>query len=215
MSRCCHPLKACLVVLALLLLTPSCTTSDEQGPLFQDDFNSQGSGWGVAQRDESERGYEQDKYFVELHEPNWFAWAYPGLEFDDVSLEIDVYLDSDSPDGHFGALCRHTDVDNFYYFSISADGYYAIFRRVDGGDLEVLTGDGTGMLPSPTIKTSGDANHLLAVCRGDELSLFVNGELLETVTDDVHARGDVGLGAGSGPDGSFRVLFDDLVVAVP
>lgn len=213
MKRC--RLKGCLIILALLLLACGCTGDDDQGPLFQDEFDSPDSGWGTDQRGEFERGYEGGEYFIELHEPNWFAWAYPGMQFDNVSAEADSRLTSGSHDSHLGVLCRHTDVYNFYYFAISTDGYYAIFRRVGGGDLEILTGEGTGMSPSPAIRTGGQTNHILVVCQGDELSLYVNGELLETVTDHTHARGDVGLGVGSGPEGNVRVQFDNFLVTRP
>lgn len=215
MRRCCRRLRGCLTVLALLSLVCGCTKDDGQEPLFQDDFDSPHGGWGADQREEFERGYEEGEYFIELHELNWFAWAYPGVQFDDVSVEMDVYPASGSQDGHFGVLCRYVDVDNFYYFSISADGYYAIFRRVDGGGLEVLTGDGSGMIPSPAIRTGGQTNRILAVCDEDDLSLYVNGELLEAVTDDTHARGDVGLGAGSGLEGDVRIQFDNFIVTKP
>jgi len=204
-----------LIVFTLLLLASSCTMGDDQGPLFQDDFDSTRSGWGTDQREEFERGYEEGGYFIELYEPNWFAWAYPGMQFDDVSVEMDASLVSGSQDGHFGAICRHVDAGNFYYFGISADGYYAIFRRAEGGDLKVLTGDGSGMASSPVIRTGEQINHVLAVCHEDELSLYVNGELLETVTDDTHTRGDVGLGAGSGPEGDVRIQFDNFIVTRP
>ena len=208
-------LKGCLVVLGVLLLACGCTGGDDQESLFQDGFDNPRSGWGEDQCEEFERGYEDGEYSVVLHEPNWFAWTYPGEQFDSVSVEVDVYLASGSQDSHFGVLCRHVDVENFYYFAISADGYYAIFRRVDGGDLEILTGDGNGMAPSLAIRTGEQANRILAVCQGDELSLYVNGELLEAVSDDVHTQGDVGIGAGSGSEGDIRVQFDDFVVTRP
>jgi hypothetical protein len=132
-----------------------------------------------------------------------------------VSVEVDIYLASGSQASHFGVLCRYKDQDNFYYLAISADGYYAIFRRVDGGDLEVLTGDGSGMAYSPAIKTGGQTNRILAVCQGSELALHVNGALLAAVTDDAYASGDVGIGAGSGPQGDFRVQFDNFLVTRP
>ena len=44
---------------------------------------------------------------------------------------------------------------------------------------------------------------------------YANGELLETVTDDVHSQGDVGLGAGSGSAGAARIQFDDFVATRP
>lgn len=214
MTRYCWP-KSCIITLALLLLTCGCTRSDDQVPLFQDDFENPRSGWGEDQYEEFGRGYEEGEYFVELYEPNWFAWAYPGRRFDDVSVEVGAHLASGSQDSHFGLLCRYVDRDNFYYFAVSADGYYAIFRRVGGSNLEVLSTDGRGMVFSSAIKTGGQTNRVLAVCQGDQLSLYVNGELLETVTDGTHTRGDVGVGAGSGPEGDVRIQFDHFVVTTP
>ena len=205
----------CLVLLMLLLSVAGCGSDGDSGPLFEDDFENSDSGWGADQQEAFDRGYEGGEYFVDLHVPNWFIWARPGVKLDDVSVEVDVHLIAGSPAGQAGVLCRHVDGDNFYYFAISADGYYAIFRRVDGGDLEILSGDGSGMLPSPVINTGEQANHLRAVCEGDALSLYANGELLEMVTDDAHARGDVGVGAGSGPEGSVRFQFDDFTITRP
>jgi hypothetical protein len=215
MMRHCRRLNDCLVVLTLLLLACGCARGDDQSVLLQDEFDNPRSGWGADQRERFERGYGEGEYFIGLHEPNWFAWAYSGKRFDDVSVEVDAYLASGSQDCHFGILCRHVDLENFYYFAISPDGCYAIFRRVDGGDLEVLTGDGSGMASSPAIRTGGQTNRVLAVCQGGELSLYVNGQLLETVTDDTHARGDVGVGAGSGPEGDVLVQFDNFLVTRP
>jgi hypothetical protein len=209
-------LARCLIALVLLALLCSCTPSDDQGSLFQDDFGDQRSGWGEDQRETFKRGYEDDKYVIELYEPNWFIWANPGEQFDDVSLEVDVRLTSGSQDSHFGVMCRHTaNWDNFYYFAISADGYYAIFRRVDGGDIEIITGDKSQMTPSAAIKTGEQDNHLLAVCQEDKLSLYANGQLLETVIDETHVQGDVGVGAGSGSVGNIRIQFDNFVVTRP
>ncbi len=195
-----------------LLLLSGCKSSK---PLFEDDFGDANSGWGADERQEFDRGYEEGQYFIALHEPGWFAWANPGQRFGDVSVQVQAGLASGSQDGHFGLLCRYVNADNFYYFAVSADGYYAIFRRVDGGDLEPLTGGGSGMLPSSAIETGEQTNEIRAVCQGEELSLYVNGELLETVSDDSHARGDVGLGAGSGSESGGRVRFDDLIVTRP
>jgi len=206
-------LGRCSVALILVLLMSGCARGGGQNVLFQDRFDNPRSGWGADQRDEFERGYENGEYFIELRTPDWFAWAHAGGQFADASVEVNAHLASGAPDGHFGVLCRYVDAENFYYFAVSADGYYAIFRRA-GGTMKILTGDGSGMLPSPAIRAD-ERNHIRAVCRGDSLSLYVNGEMVATVSDDTLTRGYVGLGAGSGPGGNTLVRFDDFVVTAP
>lgn len=215
MKKLCRPLNGCSFALVLLLLVCGCSQGDERNVLFRDDFDQPRSGWGTDQRYRFERGYWEGEYFIALLQPNWFTWAYPGQRFADVSVEVDVYLGSGPEEGHFGVLCRHVDPGNFYYFAVSPDGFYGIFRRVDGGGLEVLTGGGSGMVFSPAIRTGGQTNHVLAICQGDELTLYANGELLETIADDTFARGDVGIGAASGPAGDVLVQFDNFLVTRP
>ncbi|MCP4538139.1 MAG: hypothetical protein GY832_13440 [Chloroflexi bacterium] len=210
-----HRPKNCLIPFLLFLLIGGCSAGGTQALPLQDDFEDSDSGWGTDQREEFIRGYEGGEYFIELRESNWFAWAYPSVQIDDVNVTTDAYLASGSRDGHFGVLCRYVDEDNFYYFAISADGYYGIFRRENGGNLQALVGDGKGMLSSPVIQTGGRTNTIRAVCHGNDLSLYVNDELLERVSDDAHTQGNVGLGAGSGTAGDSRVQFDNLSVTGP
>jgi hypothetical protein len=202
-----------VLVLALSLFLWGCTCAG-QGALFEDDFEDEGSGWGADNRDGFDRDYGDGVYYFDLRASNWLAWAHPGRRFGDVSIEVDAHVASDARDGHYGVLCRYQNADSFYYFAVSADGYYAIFRRAEGG-MSILTGDGGGMLSSPHIKTGTQVNHVLGVCDGDELSLYVNGQWLETVVDDAYAQGDVGLGASSGPEGNARIVFDNFIVTMP
>jgi len=205
------PRLALLVLLLTLAAVAGCGGGDE-GPLLADRFANPDSGWGSDSQEAFDRGYQDGEYFIEVYEPNWFVWAHPGERFDDVVMEVEARRVSGFPNGHFGLLCRYRRPDDFYYFAITDDGYYAILR-VEDGEPEVLTGD--GFLPSPAIRTDGETNSIRAICRGDELSLYVNGEEIATVRDDTLQRGDVGLAAGSGPDGSIRVHFDNLVVTLP
>ena len=208
-------LSGYMILLSLLALVCSCGRDDSSGLPFQDDFSDPGSGWGADQRDRFARGYADGEYFIDLRVPAWLAWANPGLRLGDVSVETSVSLSSGSLDNHAGVLCRYAGPADFYYFAISTDGYYAIFKRVGGGGLEVLTADGKGMAPSPSVQTGGQPNRLRAVCQGQELSLYVNDTLVETVFDDTHAQGDVGIGAGSGPVGDVVIRFDDFAVTRP
>lgn len=202
-----------LIFLVLLLFLPlGCQGGSSERPFFRDRFGDPHSGWGSESREAFDRGYEEGEYFIEVYEPNWFAWATPGRRFDDVVVEVDARQLSGSPTGHFGLLCRYRSSRDFYYFAITGDGYYAILR-VQDGELEVLTG--AGFLPTQAVQTGGEANRIRAICQEDHLTLVVNGQELDTVIDDAFSRGDVGLGVGSGPDGGIRVHFDNLVVTRP
>ena len=84
---------------------------------------------------------------------------------------------------------------------------------MEDGEPQVLTGD--GFLPSSHVRPRDGVYYIRAVCQGDELSLYVAGQEVATVTDDGFSRGDVGLGVGSGPASDIRVYFDNLVVTAP
>ncbi|HDQ73530.1 MAG TPA: hypothetical protein ENN19_15755 [Chloroflexi bacterium] len=211
MNRRNHRLARFLFVPILLLALCRCTGEDATPEtLFRDDFDTSNGQWGVGQFDKFERGYDREEYFIDLYAPDWLAWASPGLQFDDVVVEVDAYLAPESSDGHFGVLCRYVDEQNFYYFAVSPNGYYGIFL-IHEGIPEVLTGQDQRMAQSSLVQTEG-LSKVRAVCYQSQLSLYVNGELIETVLDDTLVRGDVGLGVGSGPEGNVRAYFDNFVV---
>ena len=205
-----------LALFALLLLAGGCG-DDVEAPLYQDKFDDPGSGWGKDEREgEYLRGYGDGEYVFFIEKPNWLLWATPGRDrLEDVSIRVETRVSSDMSEGHAGVLCRYQNEENFYYLAISPDGYYAIFRRVEGEDLTVISDDGSGMMFSPAIRTEGEVNVIQVVCQGNKLSLRVNGESVTSVRDDALDRGSVGLGAGSGPAGGFEVQFDDFLVANP
>lgn len=200
-----HPL---LLVLALFLLT-ACR-GESSGILFRDRFGHPNSGWGSESREAYDRGYQEGEYFIEVYEPDWFVWAGPGKRFGNVMVTVDARRVAGA--GHFGLICRYRAPADFYYFAITDDGYYAIMRVRDS-HAKILSG--AGFLPSADIPTGAAVYHLTAVCQGERLQLFVNEHLVASVTDKTFRRGDVGLGVGSGPEGSIRVHFDNFIVTAP
>ncbi len=198
------------VVLTLLLLV-GCQ-QEEAGLLFYDRFGNPNSGWGTESRESFDRGYQEGEYFIEVYEPDWFAWATPGKKFRDAVITADARPVSGASGGHFGLICRYCSPANFYYFGIAADGYYAIIRVRDSHP-KILSGN--GFLPSPAIPVGAAVYHIRAVCQGDRLLLFVNDREIAAVTDETFRQGDAGLGVGSGQEGSIRVHFDNFKVLAP
>ncbi len=200
-----------LPVVLLLLLLSGCRR-EGAGLLFYDRFGNPKSGWGSESRESFDRGYQEGEYFIEVYEPDWFAWTTPGKRFSDVVVTVDARRVSGASGGHFGLICRYRAPANFYYFGITDDGYYAIIRVRDSHPKPL---SGAGFLLSPSIPIRADVYRIRAVCQGDRLQLFVNDQEIATVTDDTFRQGDVGLGVGSGPEGSIRVHFDNFKVLVP
>jgi hypothetical protein len=179
---------------------------------MEDGFSDPDSGWGTDSYPAFDRGYQDGKYFFGLYESNWMAWTEAGGRLDDVVIDVEAQQASGAGDGHYGVLCRYAGPGEFYYFAVTGDGYYAILRIMDG-DPQVLTG--RGFVESEYVATGGQINRIRAVCQGDQLSLSINQQQVANVVDDSLRSGSVGLAAGTGPSGSLRVLFDNLVVASP
>jgi len=198
------------VIILTMLLTGLAGCALGVSPYFKDDFSDPASGWGAASHETYVRGYQQGRYLVRVDMPDWFVWTNAGRSVTNVAIETVVKTEQ-SANNHYGIICRYKDGD-FYYFAISSDGYYAIFRRI-GGTLTALTGQ--AMLRSSLIRTDGSDNRLLAVCNNTQLTFFINGEQVAQVEDALLKKGDIGLGAGTLAEGGILVYFDDLEVRAP
>ncbi len=202
-----HKLQAWVLVILIGLLT-GCLGASQP---FEDDFSDPASGWGAASHETYVRGYQQGRYLFQIDVPQWFVWATSGRSFEDVEIEA-VARAAGQSDNHYGLICRNSD-KQFYYFAISADGYYAIFRSDEDGELLPLTG--SAMLRSAAVHTDGSDNRLLVMCQDTTLAFYVNGELVAQAEDETLAKGDIGLAAGTVGDGGTSVWFDDLEVLRP
>jgi len=200
-----------LLALMTPLLLPGCGARRDT-VLLEDRFANPRYDWGSESEEAFDRGYSAGEYFIEVYEPNRLVWTHPGRRFQDVAVEVEAHRASGSSRGHFGLICRYRRPADFYYFAITDDGFYAILRVMDG-EPKVLTGE--GFLPSSAVQPEDGIYHIRAVCWGEVLSLLVNGSEVARVTDAALQRGDVGLAAGSGPDGAVRVHFDNLRVIRP
>ena len=114
----------------------------------------------------------------------------PRTDFDDFALEIDAHQISGPETGSAGLIFRFQDHDNFYFFMVDGQGRYTV-----GGNSE---GDWDTLIDpewesADAIKAGEDTNHLMVVCRGTEIELYANDELLITLDDDSFSSGKVGV----------------------
>ncbi len=134
------------------------------------------------------------------------------FNFDDVRIEVDASKAGGPEDNDFGVICRSTNSKNFYFFTISSDGYYGIGKFKSG--VQILIGE-TSMLTSDKIRRGEQINHIHADCVGSTLTLYVNGEKIRTVNDNDFRSGKVGLIAGAFDTPGTDIQFDNFSVLKP
>ena len=125
----------------------------------------------------------------------------------DISVQIKQTSGPDDADG--GLIFRCLDSKNYYIFAIS-EGLQEYSLRAIKADEWIHVTD----WKSSTYIYKTLPNTIRVVASGNVISMFINGTLVDTVTDSsVTAGGDVGLGAdyfNANDHGSFE--FDNFIV---
>lgn len=112
----------------------------------------------------------------------------------DIVFQADVTHNSTADNNSYGVMCRADTRNNSagYYLEISANGYGSITKGT-GEDFTTLA-DWT---ESSAIRTGQNTNQITAVCVGDYLALYVNGQLVVETTDADFTEGFAGFTATS------------------
>ena len=180
--------------------------------LFADDFSDATSGWTRLLDEKGFTDYYSSGFRIWVNTPGYDYWSTPGYHFQDVRIDVDASRIGGPEENRFGVICRYQDVDNYYFFIISSDGYMGIGKVVSG--VTSLLGQEM-MIYNPSILLGVAPNHLQAQCQGDTLTFLVNGLPAGIAVDPDFKSGDVGLLAGAFDAIGVDVLFDNLIVIKP
>ena len=218
-----NPFKLMLLALVLASLacqataggSPSTTGSSDPKVLFSDDFSKKSSGWDQHTGEEGSTDYYMDAYRIQItNKPKYYLWANPNKNLGkDVIITVDAAVENGSQMNDIGIICRYKDADNFYFLTISSDGYYSISKFFQG--TESLVGSTEQSQNTDVIKSGNANNKIEASCIGSELILSANGTELTRVQDSDLPDGDVGLLAGTYDEGDVSILFDNFKVTAP
>ena len=205
------------MLLALLLLLSACSdgtgsatevvlpTLASDAILFQDDFSNPKSGWHRASQGGNSTDYADGKYRITLATPQQDIWANPYQYFDqDIIVEVDVWQNSSAVQAAYGIICGYSDVNNFYALTIGG-GYVEIFRYQQGKRLTLYSAENQPGIDS-------EHNHLEVMCAANQLSLWVNGNIVAEVEVTEFTYGDVGLIVSSFDEAGVEILFDNFIV---
>jgi hypothetical protein len=216
--------KKPIVIAAILLLLSLSACSDswfaadqvpwvgEEPVLFRDDFSGEVVPWTVRDDPLSFAGYAQSGFRLWTQVPDFQFWSVPGLNFQDTLVHVRARKLAGPDNNLFGLICRYRDEENFYALVIGSDGYYGVFKRVDG-EQSLIAQDHMDF--SEAINRGEDVNVIQAVCQGDQLALIVNETRLIQVQDSTFTNGDVGVIVGSFSEPGVDILFDDFIVVKP
>ncbi len=178
--------------------------------LYQEDFSDPNSGWDVFSTDEYSVGYGNGTYQIELQIDSYYVWSVAGASFADVVVTVEAEPYAPTGVGDFGIVCRYVDDDNFYSLEVSEDGYFSIWKRMDGEFVSLVDWEYTDSLVA-----DGSWVTLQAACLGDMLALAADGILLAETQDGSFSQGDIGLIAGTWENVGLGVAFDNLVAHGP
>lgn len=184
--------------------------------LVKDDFSDLTSGWGDYSNDNGSTGYENGGFRIHVIKTNWaIFYSLDNKVFpEDIRIEVQATKIGGPGNNNFGIICRLQDNKNFYYFTISSDGYAAIFKVSEGG-YEVISSDTKKWYPVSSVHQGDATNNIRADCIGDSLTLYVNGVKSVTGADSTFTNGTVGLEAGTGDVGGTDIMFDNFSVFRP
>jgi hypothetical protein len=209
--------KIYIALAVLVLVAIACgigSTSSSSKVLFQDKFTDTKGGWPHHQTANSTMDYATGGYHINVTTTDLMAYVTPGKSFQkDVSIEVDATKTAGPDDNYIAVICRYQDENNFYFLTISSDGYAGIAMYKDN-TMSILSG--SNFEPSSAIKQGAATNHLRADCVGTTLTLYVGGTQVSTVTDSTFTTGgDAGLMARANGTAGVDILFSNFVVSKP
>ena len=167
------------------------------GMLALDDLlhdNSQGHQWEEGQRDFGFCQFTAGAYRVSEPQQGFFHSCIAlNTDFTNFVYEVQMTMIT----GDYGGIVFRADraTTHFYYFRITQDGTYSFSAYVDKypSHARLL---GSGHTSSITIGL-GRSNLIAVVARGNKLDLYVNHQLIVSVSDRLYSHGQIGVFVGN------------------
>lgn len=188
--------------------TPAPMPTPEGQVLLMDDFEAT-QGWFVTNQANFRMQYAEGGYRILNNFDASFVNSVRSFDLADAYIEVDATQISGPDTGYYGLVCRWQNVTNNYGMVIGNDGFYGILS-LQNGEVTFL---GEGTLESGILNPDG-SNRIAGSCIGNTLSLWVNGESVLNVQDDLYQSGSVGLMVGT-RTGPVEVHFDNFVLVRP
>ncbi len=178
--------------------------------IFFDDFDDPDSGWPIDDSGDVKQSYQDGEYEILIRpEDFWGGSVPPLLDISNYSVDAEMRIPNGSA-GFYGLIFDRADWNHFYIFVISPSSQiYAVLRHDPAWVLL------TPFTPSSAIESGSATNHLRVDRTGDQITVYVNDQLLTSLSDNTHSgsSNEVGLFAQSSTSVPVVMRFDNFTVS--
>jgi hypothetical protein len=196
---------------ALIATSLACATSGNSA-LLTDDFAGDET-WGTGTDADHSTLYSNETLTFSVAKDSYYVWSLPNDKtYENVHVEVTALNNSTDETAALGIVCDLQLAGTGYSFAITGAGTYGIVLYTLLG-ADVLTND--GKWAESSLITPGAASYRLGADCGSDgtLTLYVDGQKVDSVVDTTYSSGNVGLFAWSGQEtGATNVSYDDFVV---
>jgi hypothetical protein len=176
---------------------------------FSDSFDTLQKTWGSADKWMS---VKNGQMVIAENNGGWYT-AEGGGGYRNIDYCADVVLNdtSDEASSYGGLLFWMRDTDHFFAFSITLDGFAAVYRY--DGDWTSLIDD----TPFDAVhEGKGAVNELRVVTHSGTATFYVNGQMFDSVSaTDSPGTSHIGLIVESPDKGNATYAFDNVAVHDP
>lgn len=133
------------------------------------------------------------------------GWMLSWPDAADIYLEMTAQPEDCQNLDRYGLIFR-SEANDGYLLGLSCDGRYSL-RAWDGEQFDAII-DWTAL---PAISSgSGQALRLGVMAVGDQITLYINGQIIDQVEDDLFGDGGVGVFIGADETEDFRVEVSEF-----
>jgi tRNA A-37 threonylcarbamoyl transferase component Bud32 len=182
--------------------------------LLEDDFSQEDVTWGTLAETENIIEYDGEALRMRIFTDNWFVWSTPNSEtYENIHVEVTAVNNDGAPNTAFGILCKHQAADeSYYYMGFTSSGEYTIGKSAEG-QTDIFLTNNDEWAKSELIPRQADSYRIGADCGSGLLTLYVNGQVIDSVSDSTYTSGGVGLFIWSGFEAvTADMTFDDFIV---
>jgi hypothetical protein len=162
--------------------------------IYESDFRVASSQWEEAEYPDGKAFRKDNFYHIQVPKGRYERYFYTGYSLSDFSVSVDAqFLPTSDKEAQCGIVFKVAESklkskDDYYRFSISRTGMYALHVFSDG-EWDTIA----DYTKSDIVKTSGEFNTLIVQVQESMIELGLNGLPLRNLQDDRLPTGKIGL----------------------